>query len=180
MKHVKVETPQYVSFDQQTGTIMGIGPTPLEGFQKLQVTEEEVEPIKSLREKMTDYVVVYNRKEKQFKLKKIVVIKEGITYKKIDKVGKDKDFDIILNINSKKNVCNINTNEELLDIMKKSNIDLRKDVTFSITKKDDPHILYDIITFNITDKSEKPIKIESKYDVYTNSDMAECVYGEIK
>ena len=64
--------------------------------------------------------------------------------------------------------------------MKKSNIDLRKDVTFSITKKDDPHILYDMVTFNITDKRDKPIKIESKYDVYTNSDMAECVYGEIK
>ena len=68
MKHVKVEIKQYISFDQKTGKIFGIGPSIIEGKNYIEATEKEVQPIKTLKAKMTDYLVVYNRKIKQFSL----------------------------------------------------------------------------------------------------------------
>ena len=58
MKHVKVHTPQYVCFNQKTGDIFSIGPAIAPGYEYFEVSEEEVEPIKTYKEKMTDYVAV--------------------------------------------------------------------------------------------------------------------------
>ena len=66
MKHYKVDIKQYVTFDQKTGQILSIGPSYNEGACYIEVSDKEVEPIKSLQEKMTDYIVAYNRKNKVF------------------------------------------------------------------------------------------------------------------
>ena len=179
MKHVKVEIKQYISFDQKTGKIFGIGPSIVEGKNHIEATEKEVEPIKTLKAKMTDYLVVYNRKIKQFKLKKITVLEEDTLYQKIPKLSQKSDYDILLNIDKKAKKCYINTDNDLIDIMEKTNIDINKQVTFSFTKKGDPHILYDMVTFNLMEKTKKPLKIKNKYDIYTKVDMASCVYGEV-
>ena len=76
MKHVKVYTQQYVCFDDKTGQIFSIGPSIEDGYSFIEVTYSEVEPIKTLKEKMTDYVVVYNRKENNPKLKKNLILQE--------------------------------------------------------------------------------------------------------
>tara|TARA_Y200000002_G_scaffold68079_1_gene52953 strand:- start:35511 stop:36053 length:543 start_codon:yes stop_codon:yes gene_type:complete len=180
MKHEKVHTPQYVSFDQKTGEVFCIGPTIQEGYQYIEVSDEQIEPIKTFKDKMTDYKVVYNKKERMFKLKKLVVIEEDITYQKIEKYqNEEMDFDVLLNIDKNKKSCYIDTSEELLDIMQKTNVE-HKNITFSFTKKDDPHILYDMVTFEINKNSKQSIKIPKQYDVYSNSDMAKCMYGEVK
>ena len=83
MKHVKVEIKQYVTFDQKTGEISSIGPSFEEGTHYIEVTEQEVEPIKTFKEKMTDYLVVYNRKSREFKLKKVTVLEEDALYQKL-------------------------------------------------------------------------------------------------
>ena len=47
MQHIKVNTPQYVCFNQKTGEIFSIGPSIEPGYQYFEVTEEEIEPIKT-------------------------------------------------------------------------------------------------------------------------------------
>ena len=57
MQHIKVDTPQYVCFNQKTGEIFSIGPSIEPGYQYFEVREEEIEPIKTFKTNMTDYVV---------------------------------------------------------------------------------------------------------------------------
>ena len=63
--------------------------------------------------------------------------------------------------------------------MKTTNVDLQKEITFSFTKKGDPHILYDMVTFNIADPKECTINIKDTYSIYASSDMATCMYKEL-
>ena len=51
MDYVTIHTPQYVCFTQGTGEIFSIGPSIEEGYQYMEVTEEQIAPIKSLKEK---------------------------------------------------------------------------------------------------------------------------------
>ena len=154
MKHIKVDVKQYVSFNQKTGEILSIGPSYEEGTNYVAVSEKEVEPIKTLKEKMSDYLVAYNRKSKEFKLKKVTILEEASQYQKLPKVSSKMDYDILLNVDKKAKVCYINTSDELIDVMKKTNIDVNKKITFSFTKKDDPHILYDMVSFDLTEKTK--------------------------
>ena len=115
-----------------------------------------------------------------FKLKKVTILEEASQYQKLPKVSSKMDYDILLNVDKKAKVCYINTSDELIDVMKKTNIDVNKKITFSFTKKDDPHILYDMVSFDLTEKTKKSISIQNSYDIYTTVDLASCVYGETK
>mgnify|MGYP000231761183 FL=1 len=179
MLHVKVDTPQYICFDQKTGEIFSIGPSIEEGYQYIQVTEEEVEPIKSFKEKMTDYIVAYNRTEKKFVLKKNIYIENEAQFTELQPVDELVMYDLLLTVDKKAKRCYISTGIELLDTMKTTNVDLQKEITFSFTKKGDPHILYDIATFNIADPKEAKINIKDVYSIYASSDMATCMYKEL-
>ena len=88
-------------------------------------------------------------------------------------------YDLLLIVDKETKRCYINTDIELIDTMKTTNVDLQKEVTFSFTKKGDPHVLYDYVTFNITSTETKPINIKDTYSVYANSDMATCMYKEL-
>mgnify|MGYP003625203787 CR=1 FL=1 len=177
MDHVFVHTPQYVCFTQDTGEIYSIGPSIEEGYQYIEVTENQIAPIKSLKEKMTDYVVLYNRTEKQFLLRKIVIDEHLLQFKQVKKYDTNM-YDILLVIDKASKICYTNTNTDLIDVMKKTKVDLTKEVTFSITKKDDPHFLYSVIKFTIGEDISHPFYIDDDYSVYTSNEMAECVYKE--
>jgi hypothetical protein len=88
-------------------------------------------------------------------------------------------YDLLLTVDNKAKRCYISTGIELLDTMKTTNVDLQKEITFSFTKKGDPHILYDIATFNIADPKEAKINIKDVYSIYASSDMATCMYKEL-
>ena len=62
----------------------------------------------------------------------------------------------------------------------KSNLDFDKEVTFNFTKKNDPHVLYDKATFKIGDNTQKKVSIQDSYSVFTDSQVADCVYTEVK
>ena len=179
MEHVKVHTQQYVCFNQKTGEIFSIGPSIEEGYQYIEVAEEEVEPIKSLKEKMTDYIVAYNRSDKKFFLKKNVYVEHEAKFTEIQAVDESVMYDLLLTVDKTNKKCYISTGIELIDTMKTTNVDLQKEISFSFTKKGDPHILYDYITFNITSTESQTLNIEGSYSVYANSDMATCMYKEI-
>ena len=180
MKHVKVHTPQYVCFDQKTGDIFSIGPAIEPGYQSFEVSEEEIEPIKSLKEKMTDYIVAYDRQEKKFLLRKLAVADIGETFGQLkSKDEVDTFYDVLLTVDKSQKMCYITTGLELIDMMKTTNVNLEKQVSFSFTKKGDPHILYDTVTFDISSKAKKPIKIKDTFSIFTDSDLANCVYEEV-
>lgn len=177
---VKWDGKQYVCFDQKTGEIHSIGPSIEPGYQFLEVTEEEIAPIKSLKEKMTDYAVAYNRKLKKFVLKKIVQQNIKLEFRQIPKLEDNSMYDVLLEVDKKAKMCYINTDIELLDTMRNTNVDINTEITFSFTKKNDPHILYDMIKFKLDDMSRKQVRLLDDYSIYTDSDMANCAYREIK
>ena len=179
MHHVSTHTQQYVCFNQKTGRIFSIGPSIEEGYQHIKVTEEEVEPIKSLKEKMTDYVVAYNRSDKKFVLKKNIYVQHEAKFIEIKPVDESIIYDLLLTVDKVTKRCYINTGIELLDTMKTTNVDLQKEISFSFTKKGDPHILYEQLTFNIASNESKPLNIKGPYSVYANCDMATCMYKEL-
>ena len=47
MEHTRVNTPQYVCFNQKSGEIYSIGASIEEGYQYFEVSLEEVLPIKT-------------------------------------------------------------------------------------------------------------------------------------
>ena len=179
MQHVKINTPQYVCFNQKTGEIFSIGPSIEPGYQYFEVTEEEIEPIKTFKTNMTDYVVAYNRAEKAFVLKKNIYIEHEAQFTQIMPLDESAMYDLLLTVDNKAKRCYISTGIELLDTMKTTNVDLQKEITFSFTKKGDPHILYDMATFNIADPKEQMINIKDAYSIYASSDMATCMYKEL-
>lgn len=176
---VEWDGKQYVCFDQKTGQIFSIGPSIEPGYQYIEVEEHEVEPIKSFKEKMTDYTVAYNRKLKKFVLKKFVENNSDTTFRKIKEVQDNSIYDVLLEVDKDSNMCYINTDIELLDTMQSTNVDINAEIMFSFTKFNDPHILYDTVYFRLDDTQKKPIKISGTYSIYTDSDIANCVYKEV-
>ena len=180
MEHTRVNTPQYVCFNQKSGEIYSIGASIEEGYQYFEVSLEEVLPIKTFKEKMTDYIVAFDRKEKCFVLKKNKFLEYGTNFCEVYKAEEvDAFYDVLLTIDKTKKICYITTGLELLDTMKNTNVDMEKEVTFSLTKKGDPHILFDVVTFGIKSNEKKKLELPNDFSVYTNSDMATCVYQEI-
>ena len=56
MPDIKVEIKQYVSFTPDTGEIYSIGPCSSHpGYESIEVTEEQIAPIKTYKDKMEDY-----------------------------------------------------------------------------------------------------------------------------
>ena len=176
---VKSDGKQYVCFDQKTGEIFSIGPSIEEGYQYIEVTWNEIEPIKSYKEKMTDYIVAYNRTLKKFVLKKVVHHSYEDSFRKIPLLQDDAGYDVVLEVDKSKNICYINTDYELLKTMKNTNVDINAEVSFSFTKKNNPHVLYSMVKFKLGENKNKPISIFDDYSVYTDSDMANCAYREI-
>lgn len=173
------KTQQYVCFNQKTGEIYSIGPSIEEGYQYIEVEDEVIEPIRSYKEKMTDYRVVYNRKQKIFVLKKLDTVSGTNIFRKLKKLQKNDTFDVLLEIDKANKLCYINTDNELLDTINLKNVDFDKDISFSITEKNNPHVLYDIVQFKIGEDIKHPISELENFSVYTDSDVADCVYLEI-
>ena len=71
MHSIKVETKQYVCFDSKTGEIFSIGPSQESEYEHIEVTEEEIEPIQTYKERMEDYKVIFNSVSKKFELRKL-------------------------------------------------------------------------------------------------------------
>lgn len=176
---VEWDGKQYVCFNQKTGEIYSIGPNKEDGYQYIEVTEEEIAPIKSYKEKMTDYTVAYNRRLKKFVLKKLVQSNDNTDFRQIPKLNENVMYDVMLEVDKKRKKCYINTDIELLDTMKETNVDIGSEISFSFTKLNDPHVLYGLVKFNLNSKDSKKIELPDSYSVYTDSDMANCVFREV-
>lgn len=176
---MSVITKQYVCFDQKSGQIFSIGPNINENYQHVEITTQEAEPFQTMKENMAEYVVAYNRHDKKFVLKKNVYIENEDTFTQIQPINESIMYDLLLTVDKTKKICYIEHGIELLDTMETTNVDLQKEITFSFTKKGDPHVLYDMITFDITKSDPVKLDIDDKFSIYANTDMATCVYKEV-
>tara|TARA_B100000900_G_C20598752_1_gene724576 strand:+ start:2899 stop:3426 length:528 start_codon:yes stop_codon:yes gene_type:complete len=175
MHSIKVETKQYVSFNPDTGEIFAIGPSQEEGYQHIEVTEEQIDPIKTFKDKMEDYKVVFSSVTKQHELRKLENNEDENRFllNQLQEKRKDPYFDIIFSVDKKKDLCYISTIEGL------SNVKFDANIMFSVTKKDDPHFLIESVDYKVGDKLELEIKLDKPYSIFTDSNSLRCVYEEI-
>lgn len=172
-------TPQYVCFNQKTGEIFSIGPAIEEGYQYIQIPKEQAELFQTQKENMVEYEVAYNRSDKKFVLKKNTYVTNEPVLIEVIPVDESVMYDLLLTVDIASQRCYINTGTELFDVMETTNINFEKEVTFSFTKKGDPHILYDTVTFNINEPREQAINLTNSYSIYAISNMTTCMYKEI-
>lgn len=175
---VEWDNKQYVCFDKKTGDIFSVGPSKESGYEALEVSEEEIEPIISLKVPMAEYAVVYSRIDKRFVLKRKNLVSNDIKLRKLCEIKENTAYDVLLEVDKSNNICYINTDYSLLETMQDTNVDIQDDIIFHFTKSNDPHVLYKTIEFNINEKKQEHIELDKNYSIYTNS-VSNCVYREI-
>lgn len=164
---------QYVCFIKGTGEIFSVGPSIEDGYEYIEVTEKEIEPIKTYQDKTEDYRVVFNNKSKKYVLRKNVSIDNDFLFNQVPHISQDDLYDIIFKVDKTQNLCYISTNKELRESS------LTQNILFSVTKKDDPHFLYQTVSFDIGDDKKLELKVSDEYSIYSNSQIAKCVYEEV-
>ena len=175
MHSIKVETKQYVCFDSKTGEIFSIGPSQEPEYEYIEVTEEEIEPIQTYKERMEDYKVIFNSVSKKFELRKLanLEIESNFVLHQIQEKTTDPYYDIVFTVDKQRDLCYISTIDSL------SNVSFDTSIMFSITKKDDPHFLIKSVDYKVGEETEFSMKADSSYSIYTNSNSLRCVYEEI-
>ena len=134
---------------------------PEEGYQHIEITEEQAYPIKTFKDKMEDYKVIFSSVTKQHELRKLEnnVDENPICITQLQEKRKDPYFDVIFSVDKKKDLCYISTIEGL------SNVKFDASIMFSITKKDDPHFLIESVDYQVGDKLELEIKLDELHSI---------------
>lgn len=168
---IETYTPQYVCFTKAKGEIFSIGPNQEEGYDYIEITEEQVKPFQESKENMFDWKVVFDKRKKKFELRKNI-IENAVEFPFVELSNvRDEYHDVVFVVDKKQKTCYITTNNI------EHNSD--KDIRFTITKKGDPHILYKIVTFNFDEQKQIPFNIDSKYSVYSKNKFLDCAVKEI-
>lgn len=173
MIEVEVYTQQYVNFVKETGEIFSIAPEIDSNYETIKISQEEADKFKTFQERIIDYRVLYHKQQKQFMLRKNTTDLGASPFKKVSPLDKNSFYDVELVIDKPNNLCYINTDADILKTISD------RELAFSITYEDDPHILYEYVTFRIDSVEKKTVNITGNYSVYTNSDYVDCVYREI-
>lgn len=171
--------PQYVTFEKISGDIISVGPSYDDNTDYIAVEFSEVEPILSLKESKDVYKVVYDTKIKNFKL--VNRKEETIIYDSIHKFEEmDEDYDVKATIKYNKNLITFSLNPKLLDKLKDKTL-LDQDFSFSITKKDNPHYLLDLIKVNFVNPRKYRFTFRTnEFSIYTRGSFSKYVIEEIK
>lgn len=134
-----------ISFDDE-GTIVSIGPEPMEGYTYFEKDYKEVESLMTLKDDPMNYVVRFDNITKGYAL--IAVNSNDNKEYKITQLNKyDNSFySLLLQIDATNCTAILKCDET---IKNKLNINTFK---FYFTKKDNPNHLYKIIEFNINEE----------------------------
>lgn len=144
----------YVRFEQDTGKILGISPKPSSNHHDIQVTLDEVIGILEGKENKRNYVVEYDPKKKQLSLVNRhekhfdgVSVNDFI-YEIPENTKNDADVTIIQDVS---NQCwKILLGKTLNQNLKKQGVRLNRKLTFSVTAKHDPNILYKTLSVDFS------------------------------
>lgn len=170
---IAITTSEYsfVYFDQTSGKIEKISSKQENNsaYALLKVKYQTVENLISGKKRLEDYRVAYNSKIKDFE---ILESEKNINLKNINnsllKVERTKNnkktaYDVVIQQDNKQQCWKFIINKNLTFLK-----NINDTLFFSITKKNDPNILYRTIMFNITDLVDNYISIPYIYDSEKN------------
>lgn len=180
--------PQYkiISFDVD-GNILKIAKSNMEGKDFIKVHLDELKDISNGTYSMFDYCVEYDFLEKNYKFKHRKKLEEEKTVTNfLHRISDDIiDADIKIIKDNVKNKWRLSVNKSLEKNLKEKNIKIDPTIGFySITKKDNPNVLYKVLQFSESleiaftsifefDNNEFSIYTLKKFDTYCYEEINE-------
>jgi hypothetical protein len=169
----------YVYYDKETGEIHKISPKKEETkYEILELDYLEANPLLTGEKKTSDFKVFYDIVSKTVLLKNINESAALLYDKILYKIPNDESqTDLIIEQNFITKSWNVILKEETLYFVKKHNLSLYDKILLSVTKKDDPNILYRTLYVDLGKLIEKswstPFKFDFEFErkevsIYTN------------
>jgi hypothetical protein len=150
--NTKVDEKTYVYFDQENGKIQKIGgKIDSSGLSFISIDPKKVEPIMKGEKGLDDYVVEFDISLKKLNLKEIhrpetEDERSILTFKEIPLNQKTRKVDVLVQQDKKNKCWNIKLSDKIKESLKQESVYIRSSLFFSITKKNDPNILYRTIS----------------------------------
>ena len=170
----KTAESSFVYYNKQTGMIKKISPRKEESKDEiLEITVEEAGPFLKGEKTTANFRVALDFHSKKLSLKSIkdkntLGSYENILYN-IPRTEKNKEVTITQNVKEK--CWEIELNEELTELIKSTELPVFNKILFSITKRDDPNILYRNLYIDLAQLTKEKIQIPFIYDSETNDQL---------
>jgi hypothetical protein len=163
----RVDNTFYVYYDQESGEIFKISPRKEEqtSYKILEIDGEFVRPMLTGEKKTSDFRVFYDIKSKTVFLKNI---SEHVP-KHFDKIFYQipkgtGSAELIVEQNFKNNKWKISIDNETLNFINTYKLSHYNKILLSVTKKDDPNILYRSLIIDAKSLIKRPVIIPFKFD----------------
>lgn len=168
-------TPQMiVNFEIATGNIYSVGPSKAEGYDNIEVDFSSVERILNFKDNKADYRVVFNTIDSKFELKhEAEILQTYQGYTKIESGIDDADIEITYDGAELK----ININDRIKKILDTTSLD--SETSFSITAKDNPHILYHLFRVDLRKDNSCLFDSSKNFSIYTKRQFAKYNYKDL-
>lgn len=172
-------TQQFINFITETGEILSVGPSQREDCNSIEVELELVKGILTFKENMNDYIVVFDTQQKVFALKKInAQQEENKTIIDLQPYIKGQFYDVLLRIFKDK--VKVVVSDEVQKILDNTNVNLSKNIYFSVTEKDNPDVLFELLSFDLTEKNVyNKAKLPKDFSIFTRQIFASYAYEVI-
>lgn len=178
----KVDSNTYVYYDQESGKIKKIGGKSKNTDLSYIITDSKiVEPIMKGLKGLDDYVVEYDISKKKLNLKEIKKpetedARSLLTFKAVPKQQKTRKIDVLIQQDLKNKCWKIKLSKAIVESLINESIYIRSNLFFSITKKNDPNVLYRTISCPIGELvKEENLEGKSflfKYDTEYQKDIS--------
>lgn len=151
----------YIYYEKSSGIIKKISGKKEDIFEDTDILEANYAEVKDIYEgkkSFNDYIVSYDIKLKSFSLiLKDINIKTFDINEYLFKIPllDDTNSDLVVVQNFKKMLWEIKINKKIIQSVKENGVSSYSKLFFSITKKDDPNIIYRSFRFNINEILEK-------------------------
>lgn len=178
----KIDKNTYVYYDQETGKIKRVGgKTESNNLSYIVTDPKVVEPIMKGLKGLDDYIVEYDIAKKSLNIKEIKRPdtedeKSLLTFKEIPKKLKTRKVDVLVQQDLHRKVWIVKLSKEISESLRKEAVYIKSNLFFSITKKNDPNILYRTISCPISDlvnqENNLGVEFSFKYTVEHTTDLS--------
>lgn len=166
----KVDKKTYVYYNSETGKIEKLGGKSDPGnLSYITVEHKTVESILNGEKSLEDFVVDYDMAKQKLSVREIKTPETEdetslITFKQIPKTQKTRKIDVLIQQDITKKNWTIDISDKIKENLRKESVYIRSSLFFSITKKDDPNILYRTINVPIGELVKGTIHIPFSTD----------------
>lgn len=158
----------YVYYDKETGDIHKISPKKEDSnFEIIEMSLNKVKRLLTGEKKTSDYKVSYDIITKSVILKNIHESNRVFSFDKVlYKIPKEdlEICDLVVDQDFLTNTWKISISDKTTEFIKSHNLSLHDKILLSVTKKDDPNILYRTLYIEIGNALENSIKIPFEFN----------------